>query len=218
MRKAVIEIRPYIWVKKLQGKMYECIDRIEGREILRLDFERKTKLVIMDIIMKPGMKLSEVRWPKGVEILNILKVDGERYTVLLSVKLLGKKVGAFFKLFDLNVIYDLPYYGTKDLVKIGAIGEMEPLNRLIKLVGLLGKVEKVSFTQATFPDHGLLKVLTEKQKEIMIAARVHGYYKYPRKINSQELSNKLGISKATTVEHLRKAEIRLVDSLLEGYA
>lgn len=217
MRKAIIELKPNNMARKMQGKIFDSIERIEGREILKLDFDKRMKLVIVDFIMKPGKKPDEVNWPKGVEVLNILKADGDRYTTLLSAKVPGKKIATLFKLFDLDVIYDLPYLATQDMIKLSAIGEAEPLSKLIKLVGLLGKVEKVSFTRATFSEHDLLKVLTDKQRDIIIEAKKRGYYDYPRKINTKELSERLGISKATTVEHLRKAEMRLMNNMLEGY-
>lgn len=217
MRKAIIEVKPNAVVRKMWGRIYESIERIEGREILKLDFEKKTKLVIGDIIMRSGHHLDEVKWPKGVEILNILRSEKNRHTVLLKARPPGAKISGLFKFFDINVVYDLPYKATKDRITLSAIGDNEPLNKLIKLVGLLGKVEKVSFTKAVFSEHDLLSVLTDKQKDIIIEAKNRGYYEYPRKINTQDLSEKLGISKATTVEHLRKAEMRLMSNLLEGY-
>ncbi|MGA1820797.1 MAG: helix-turn-helix domain-containing protein [Thermoplasmatota archaeon] len=217
MRKAVIEITPNRFVQKLQESIYHHIDRIEGRELLKLDFERKTKMVITDFVMQPGKKFDEIKWPKGVEILNVLRVEGDRVTVLMKGKAPGKTMEGFFKFFDLNVVYDMPFMATKDVIKFAAIGDTEALNKLIKVVGLLGKVRKVSFTQASFTNHDLLKVLTDKQKEILLEAKRRGYYDYPRKVNTQELSERLGISKATTVEHLRKAEMRLMSNLLEGY-
>ncbi len=36
-------------------------------------------------------------------------------------------------------------------------------------------------------------------------------------MNAEELSKRVGVSKATVVEHLRKAEGRLMASLLAGY-
>jgi hypothetical protein len=217
MRKAIIQIRPNALVKKMQKGIYESIHKIEGRELLKLDFERTTKMVITDIIMKPGHSLDEVKFPKGVEILNVLKVDGDRYTILMKAEAPGVKFKGLFKMFDLNLLYDVPFQATRDLIVFSAVGENEPLNKLLKLLKLLGDVEKVSFTQATFSEHDLLKVLTDKQRDIIIQAKKNGYYQYPRKINTQELSEKLGISKATTVEHLRKAEMRLMSNLLEGY-
>lgn len=213
----MIEITPNRFVKKLQESIYEHIDRIEGRELLKLDFERKTKMVITDFIMQPGKRFDDIKWPKGVEILNVLRIEGDRVTVLMKGKAPGKTMEGFFKFFDLNVVYDMPFMATRDCIKFAAVGDTESLNKLIKVVGLLGKVKNVSFTQASFTNHDLLKVLTEKQKEIIVEAKKRGYYQYPRKINTQELSEGLGISKATTVEHLRKAEMRLMSNLLEGY-
>jgi len=217
MRKAFIELVPNKIVKTLQGDIYEHIQRIEGRELLKLDFERKTKMVICDIIMLPGKSFDDIKWPKGVEILNIFRIEGDRYTILMKAKAPGSKFSKIFKLFDLNVVYDMPFSATKDRIKYCAIGDNESINKLLKVIRLLGTVEKVSYTQATFSEHDLLKVLTDKQKEIIIQAKKNGYYNYPRDINTMELSEKLGISKATTVEHLRKAEMRLMSNLLEGY-
>jgi hypothetical protein len=217
MRKAIIKLKPNALVRKMQKGIYESVDRIEGRELLKLDFERTTKMVITDFIMKPGHFLDEVKFPKGVEILNVLKIDGSRHTVLMKAKAPGKKFKGLFKMFDLNLLYDVPFQASRDEIVFSAIGENEPLNKLIKLLKLLGEVEKVSFTQAAFSEHDLLKVLTDKQRDIIIQAKKNGYYHYPRKINTKELSEKLGISKATTVEHLRKAEMRLMSNLLEGY-
>ena len=217
MRKAIIQLKPNRLVRQIQKGIYDSVLRIEGRELLKLDFERTTKMVITDLILKPGHNLEDVKFPSGVDILNVLKVDRDRYTVLMSAKAPGKKFSGLFKMFDLNVIYDVPFSATSDMIIFSAIGENEPLNKLIKLMKLLGQVEKVSFTQATFSEHEILKILTDKQRDILIEAKKRGYYEYPRRINTQELSDRLGISKATTVEHLRKAEIRLMSNLLVGY-
>jgi predicted DNA binding protein len=156
--------------------------------------------------------------PSPVKVLNVLKSDGNRYTVLIKAVVQGKVLGRFMKLFDLDLIYDMPYYADSEHFKLSCIGDNDSIKKLVKMLGLLGKVTNISFTKATFSEFNVLNVLTEKQREIMIQAKKHGYYNYPRKVNSKELSERLGISKATTVEHLRKAEVRLITSLLEGYA
>lgn len=56
-------------------------------------------------------------------------------------------------------------------------------------------------------------ILTERQREIFDIARQNGYYNWPREVSAAELSDQLNISKATFVEHLRKAEIRIIDSI-----
>lgn len=43
-----------------------------------------------------------------------------------------------------------------------------------------------------------------------------GYYDVPRKISSDELSRQLNVDKSTIVEHLRKAERKLIDGIITG--
>ena len=56
--------------------------------------------------------------------------------------------------------------------------------------------------------------LTEKQRAVLRAAHRLGYYEVPRRIDSRGLGRALGLEAATVVEHLRKAEQRLLDVLL----
>jgi predicted DNA binding protein len=73
----------------------------------------------------------------------------------------------------------------------------------------------VLLTDANFSPISPLNQLTEKQREVLIAAHKMGYYDIPRRITSQELGKKLGLVDSTVVEHLRKAEQRLMTQILE---
>lgn len=53
--------------------------------------------------------------------------------------------------------------------------------------------------------------LSERQREVFELAREQGYYTWPRSISAAELAESLDISKATFLEHLRKAEAKLLD-------
>lgn len=52
--------------------------------------------------------------------------------------------------------------------------------------------------------------LSERQREILRLAQRHGYYHWPRKVSASELAGELDISKTTFLEHLRKAEAKLL--------
>ncbi len=52
---------------------------------------------------------------------------------------------------------------------------------------------------------------------MVIEAKRNGYYEYPRKSSEGELARKFGLNKSTTVEHLRKAENRMLDQILAGH-
>lgn len=53
--------------------------------------------------------------------------------------------------------------------------------------------------------------LSERQREVLELARERGYYAWPRNISATELAEELGVTKATVVEHLRKAEAKVLD-------
>ncbi|WP_435181427.1 helix-turn-helix domain-containing protein [Halorussus sp. AFM4] len=53
--------------------------------------------------------------------------------------------------------------------------------------------------------------LSERQREIFELARRRGYYSWPRETSATELAEELDITKPTLLEHLRKAEAKLLD-------
>jgi predicted DNA binding protein len=53
--------------------------------------------------------------------------------------------------------------------------------------------------------------LSESQREVFELARREGYYDWPRGTSTRELASELGVSKTTLLEHLRKAEAKLLD-------
>ena len=100
---------------------------------------------------------------------------------------------------------------------VSVTGNEENLKKIHELFKKVGTVNKISFVKSLYNEQTILSCLTDRQKEILIAAKKNGYYNYPRKINSQQLSEKIGLSKPTVVQHLRKAEERIIYNLLTGY-
>lgn len=52
--------------------------------------------------------------------------------------------------------------------------------------------------------------LSERQREIFRLAQRRGYYSWPRDVSASDLAAELDISKTTLLEHLRKAEAKLL--------
>ncbi len=100
---------------------------------------------------------------------------------------------------------------------MSVIGAEDELKKVLRALKLMGKVNNIRYQKPVYQEHNVLSVLTDKQKEIIIAAKKYGYYDYPRKIDAGKLAEKVGVSKATVVEHLRKAEGRLMGNILAGY-
>jgi len=55
--------------------------------------------------------------------------------------------------------------------------------------------------------------LSARQREVFELARTEGYYEWPREISACELAETMGITKTTFLEHLRKAESKLLTSV-----
>lgn len=52
--------------------------------------------------------------------------------------------------------------------------------------------------------------LSERQREVFEFAREMGYYNWPREVSATDIADELEVSKATVLEHLRKAEAKLL--------
>lgn len=94
-------------------------------------------------------------------------------------------------------------------------GTDDSIENFFKAVGILGKVKDIKIQKLEYGECDILSNLTNNQKKILNSAKKFGYYDYPRKITSEELSEKIGISKDITLESLRKAEKRIITIILD---
>jgi predicted DNA binding protein len=66
----------------------------------------------------------------------------------------------------------------------------------------------------TLTADALFSDLTERQMDALLTAYSNGYYSLPRKANVQDIAHKKKVSRTTYQEHLKKAENKLVASLV----
>ena len=77
----------------------------------------------------------------------------------------------------------------------------------------------IEVTQVSTPDHtphGQVPntmQLSDRQREVFLFARERGYYEWPREVTARELAEEFDITKTTFLEHLRKAESKLLNSV-----
>jgi len=216
MRKLIIELKlksPYL---KNFDFLLDKVESIELLELLKLDFEKRIKMAIGAFNMKDGYTIEDIDVPDFIEMLTVLNKEGNRYVCLVKVKYF-KSLSSLAKKFNIDIIWDTPSIFTKEKMTVSVTGDEENLKKILELWKNLGEIKKVSFVKSTYGEQSILSCLTEKQRQVLIEAKKNGYYNYPRKINSEKLSEKVGLSKPTVVQHLRKAEIRLISNLLAGY-
>jgi len=214
MRKLTVHIKPNALMRKNIAPVFKTLERIEGQELLKMDFKYGVKIAVADIFAKPGVEIDEhTDLMKNIKILNIFKKKGNKYTCLLKVNM-PKHLMKIMKLFDLEVIYDVPIIMRPDRLTYTLIAEEKMLRKFFKIMKLMGTIEKTIFLKADYKGHGIQNVLTEKQNKILQEAIKWGYYKYPREIDTDELSKRVGVSRTTLVEHLRKAENRIMEQII----
>jgi predicted DNA binding protein len=62
--------------------------------------------------------------------------------------------------------------------------------------------------------HSLFSDMTGKQIEAVLQAHRFGYYNSPRQVTTDDVAQGMGVSRSTYEEHLRKAENRIISSLV----
>lgn len=60
----------------------------------------------------------------------------------------------------------------------------------------------------------VLPELTPRQRETMLLAVESGYYELPRETTTETLADELGVSRRTAEDHLRRAERKIITSLV----
>lgn len=228
MRKVVITVHTDILSTLVPPNFFAVVEYIETKAILRINITQGVKIAVCDFKIKERFTFDDVNLPEEWKILDILKETDHIYTCLLKTHYTSDSAKAinFFeekeyanlrKFFESDIIFDLPFILSEGKVVMTFTAENEAIKGLLKKINLIGTIENISFQPATFSEQNLLSCLTERQKEVITAAKKSGYYDVPRKITTEELSKNLGISTATTLEHLRKAEQRIISNILAGY-
>jgi predicted DNA binding protein len=217
MRKLTLQIELNEKIKEEWKPTFEKIHSWELLETLKTEWEEGEVIVLIDIFLKDNISIDDLKSIGEMEILSVLKSKMNKHTCLAKHREpdMSKEL---FKEFDLDLINTTPTILSGTKYTCSVIGDNVNLTRFIQLMETtLGKIESMSFKKAAYHKHDILSVLTDKQREIVIAAQKHGYYSYPKKIKSVELAKKIGISRNTTIEHLRKAEERIMENIVTGY-
>jgi predicted DNA binding protein len=218
MRKLTLEMTPNESMRTAMGPLFEKIHSYEILESLKIDLEECICIDLVEFVLKDGVFIEDQTYIGDMEILSVLRSDGNEHTCLIKhhEPEEGKEE---FREFDLDIIYTTPTIISMDRQVISVLGDQKDLKKFIELVRPNAeKITNMSFKRAAYQKKDVLSVLTQKQRETIIAAFDHGYYDYPKKITSEELSRKVNISKGTMMEHLRKAEGRLLREILTGHS
>jgi predicted DNA binding protein len=219
MRKVTLEIEFSNMVRELRKPTFEHIVSYEVLEVLKMDYEQALFVDLIECITREGVSIHDLHTVGNLEILSVIKSEGNRHTCLVR----GHEEDMTkdeYKELDLDLIYTTPSFQSEDRVVLSFMGAQKNLMRFVELMreGQVGKITNMTFKRAAYQRRDLLSVLTDKQREVMLAAYRYGYYDLPKGISSARLSERVGLSKPTMLEHLRKAERRLLTEIMAGYS
>jgi hypothetical protein len=217
MRKLTLELELNEENREELRSMFKYIHSWEILETLKTEWEEGVTTVLVEFLFKDEYSINGLKFIGDMEILAILKSEENKHTCLVKYQEpdISKEL---FKEFDLDLIATQPTIMTENKFTCSVIGDQKHAARYLELMETnIGKVINMRWQKAAYQRHDILSVLTDKQREILITANHYGYYDYPKKINSKQLSEKVNISRATLVEHLRKAEGRIMTNIFAGY-
>ncbi|UCE37451.1 MAG: helix-turn-helix domain-containing protein, partial [Thermoplasmata archaeon] len=197
MRKLILEIEPNENWAKLLKPLWKKLHSFEVLEVLKNEFNEGERLCLADCVLKEGLNIQDLNKIGHYEILNVLKTEGNKHACLVRI-VEPEDFKDVFKEFGMDLIYTTPIIMTEEKHTYSCIGSQEEILKFVDLMRTkMGNVVNMNFLKAAYQEHDILSVLTDKQREVLIAAKKYGYFDYPKKINSEQLSQKVNISKAT---------------------
>ncbi len=219
MRQVTIEIELGEMAKEARRLTFEHVYSYEVLEVLKMDYEEALFVDLIECVTKEDVSIHDLQTIGNMEILSVIKSEGNRHTCLVKGHEEDETKENYREL-DLDLIYTTPSFQSEDRIIISFIGAQKNLMRFVDLMkdGQIGKITNMTFKRAAYQRKDLLSVLTDKQREVMVAAYGHGYYDLPKRISSERLSERVDISKPTLLEHLRKAERRILAEIMAGYS
>ncbi len=196
--------------------LYCCIPftgMVERFEVISIfNFTPVAHTEVCNITLAGGIGIEEIKSDFITDLI-VIRNDGRNYTCLVKGKF-SDEISRFIGKFDLKLEYPIIFEG--DTCQFSMVGSSEELFTIITAAKEYSWGFEVLSVQRYDPHiSSVFSALTGKQKEILLQAYNSGYFDHPRKVNAGELARKLGIHKTTLLEHLHKAEKRLIGHIIE---
>lgn len=159
-------------------------------------------------------------------VKNSLRQDDEEIIITMECLKphIENNIEAYLEKHDCLLLPPLRYEDGGKIVRVLAL-ESEHLTRFYLdiqenfqvTVRMKQQVDDISH-DSMFSLQSYLPGLSDRQRETLINAWEKGYYNIPRDTSTEELAEGLGIDRRTFEEHLRIAEKKIVETIIEkGY-
>ena len=122
--------------------------------------------------------------------------------------LLRRKKALILSIVLLVIAIDVVLANIKKLFR-----DLERRNCDVEVTSRKSVSEESVHSSLLIPASSLLSGLTEKQARALIAAIDNGYYNLPRNATAMEIARRLGVPRTSFVDHLRKAQNKLIRTI-----
>ncbi len=186
---------------------------VERFEVISIfNFTPAAHTEVCNISLADGINIEGIKSDFITDLI-VLRNEGRDYTCLVKGKF-SDEISRFIGKFDLKLEYPIIFEG--DTCQFSMVGSSDELFNIITAARENGWGFEVLSVHKYDPHiSSVFSALTGKQKEILMHAYNSGYFDHPRKVNAGELARKLGMHKTTLLEHLHKAEKRLIGHIIE---
>ena len=191
----------------------QVIERFEVVSLFNLTGEQHSEVCRFTI--KEGVPVDQIQC-NYVSNLIVLQNRGREYTCLVKGKF-SDDITRFLLTYGSR--FEPPVVFENDCLSFSMVGDPEDFSTFVKDAAEKGwGLEILSVSDYNPGASGIFEILTPKQKEILLESYRRGFFEHPRKINAGELAEKMGMHKTTLLEHIHKAEKRLIGHILEQVA
>lgn len=217
MRRLVLELYGREFSKRVEASSFRNVESLELIHILHYDHDELAgiwRIKPKDAGSEIEHLLEDSNAPTEVRVLERGE-DGSSIIFMKRFRASGRTILRH----DITMRGGGYLFGPMELsngrFKIAFVGSQAYLRKILREIESQRiKYRVILATDAAFADDSLLNRLTDKQRKTLLLAYELGYYDVPRKVDSQELANTLDLRRATVVEHLRKAEYRLLTAIV----
>jgi len=189
------------------------IERFEVISLFNLAGDMHSEVCRFTI--KEGIPVDQIRC-NYVSNLIVLQHRGREYTCLVKGKF-SDDITRFLQTYGSK--FEPPVVFENDCLSFSMVGDPEDFSTFVQDAAEKGwGLEILSVCDYNPRVSGIFDILTPKQKEILLESYRRGFFDHPRRINAGELAEEMGMHKTTLLEHIHKAEKRLIGHLLEQVA
>jgi predicted DNA binding protein len=115
-----------------------------------------------------------------------------------------------------NIYYEFPLQIDCESANVSITGLSKEISKFLSALESLGVRFRVTLAADYITQTDILSTLTNRQKEALLIALREGYFKTPRETNAHILAEILGIKHTTFLQHLRRAQEKILKKVADN--